>query len=263
MKTVVFITGCASGIGKSLSLSFYNKGYNVVITDINYEKLDWTNQLEKERILVEKLDVRDYSNWEDLINKTLNKFSKIDILINNAGIMNSDYIWNMKVEDIQNEIDTNLKGVVIGSMIASKIMIKQGHGHIINISSLAGIAPIPGISIYTATKFAVRGFSIAIAYELKKFNVFVSVICPDAVKTPLIENVKDKPSSAIVFSGFKILDIKDVEKAVFKAIKTKKLEILIPLHRSIMAKLVNTFPSLGFLFEKPLTYIGLKRIKKI
>jgi len=69
MKTVVFITGCASGIGKSLSLSFYNKGYNVVITDINYEKLNWTNQLEKERILVEKLDVRDYSNWEDLINK--------------------------------------------------------------------------------------------------------------------------------------------------------------------------------------------------
>lgn len=69
MKTVVFITGCASGIGKSLSLSFYNKGYNVVITDINYEKLNWTNQLEKERISVEKLDVRDYSNWEDLINK--------------------------------------------------------------------------------------------------------------------------------------------------------------------------------------------------
>ena len=131
-------------------------------------------------------------------------------------------------------------------------------GHIINISSLAGVAPIPGIALYSASKFAVRGFSIALAYELKRENIYVSVICPDAVNTPMLDLQVPYEEASLTFSG-STLEPLDISKLVIKCLKNKPIEITIPIHRGILAKLGNFFPGLAHILVEPLKKLGRRK----
>jgi 3-oxoacyl-[acyl-carrier protein] reductase len=134
----------------------------------------------------------------------------------------------------------------------------RGRGHIINIASLAGIAPVPGIAYYTASKFAIRGFSLAAAYEYEPFGVAVSVVCPDLVKTPMLDlqlNFQDETD--LVFSGnSRPLQPADVTCAILALMKSKKREISIPASRGLLARLASIWPSLADLLRMNLLKKG-------
>lgn len=239
-KTNFFITGACGGLGKSLIEKLSeNDNYFIIATDINKNY-----NFNKNNVVYYQLDVSNYKQWERLIQQIEKKFP-IDILINLAGIIIPSYIYNYKKEDIDKQIDINCKGIIYACTVVTKYMKERKKGQIINVASLAGVAPIPGISLYSTSKFAVRGFSLAIAQELKPYNIFVSVICPDAIKTPMLDLQKDYEEAAITFSNFRYLTPEEVSDIIIKkAIKKKKMEILIPWYRGLLAKFSNIAPGM-------------------
>jgi 3-oxoacyl-[acyl-carrier protein] reductase len=261
MKKTVFITGSANGIGKHLSDVFYNQGHNVIATDFLIDKLnDQTKDWNPATCLVEKLNVTDIENWQNVVQKAIQKFGKIDILLNVAGVITPGFVEDFDLKDIDYHIDINVKGVMYGTKIVADEMLKTGSGHIINFASLAGVAPIHGIALYSASKYAVRGFSLAIRPELKAKGIDISVICPDLVDTNMLTLQLDYKAAALTFSGNKPLTVNDIEKAIFNnALQKKQVEILVPLSRGLTAKLGNLFPAVGFWLTEALTKKGLRK----
>jgi 3-oxoacyl-[acyl-carrier protein] reductase len=261
-KQVVLITGAAKGIGRHLAQCFSRKNYQVIATDIDIETLKkgWNT----EGVHCEKLDVTKPNEWATLMLKIKNQYGQLDICINNAGVITPGYIKDLDVKTIDYQIDVNTKGVMYGTKYAADLMMPQGFGHIINLASLAGVAPINGISIYSASKFAVRGFSLAIVPELRAYGIQMSVICPDLVDTDMLTLQLDYEAAALTFSGNAHLTVKDIENAVFnRALERKEIEILVPRIRGLTAKIGNFFPNLGFKLTSFLTSKGLENLEKI
>ena len=146
------------------------------------------------------------------------------------------------------QLDVNSKGVIFGTQAAVRVMLEQGHGHIINIASLAGVAPVPGLALYSASKFAVRGYTLAAAFELREKNIKVTAICPDAVQTPMLDQQVNREEAAMTFSGSASpLTVEDIARAVFeRALPKAPLEITLPLLRGLMAKFGSAFPGSSF-----------------
>lgn len=246
---VMILTGCASGIGQHLAGVLAAQGHRLIVTDINEEGLRayaqeraWSDQ----QVLVRRLDVRDATAWPALIELAVSTWGRLDVLMNIAGLLIPGDLDKVGTDMIDRHIDINTKGVMYGSQAAACQMIKQGHGHIINIASLAGLAPLPGWTIYNASKFAVRGFTLALAMELRPKGVYVTVICPDGVQTPLIAPFIDRKEGAFLFSGARILTVHDIEEAVVnKALKKRPIEITIPYWRGLLCKLACVAPNLS------------------
>ncbi len=257
---VIFITGCGSGIGRHLARVFYQEGARVAISDLREETMDYVADWESERYLRQKLDVRLWSDWERAIQATLDKWGRIDVLINNAGVMITNFIDQVRPEEVEQQIDVNLKGVIYGTMQAVWVMKAQPDGGIvINISSLAGVAPLPGLSVYSASKFGVRGFTLAVAEELKHTPVRVYNLAPDAVRTPLIARERGKEAANIVFSG-PLLQVEDVEKAVRRLLRRPGWrELLIPRQRGWLALFACVFPGLATILRPWLERQGRRR----
>jgi 3-oxoacyl-[acyl-carrier protein] reductase len=262
MQTI-FITGCANGIGKHLVEKLQMLDYQVVATDIDFEKLQ-SHQWNPQKVHLEKLDVSNSSEWQLVIEKCVRQFDKIDILINNAGVIVPSFVGELSIKSIDFQVDINLKGVMYGTKYAADVMLKQGSGHIINFASLAGVAPIQGLPVYSATKFGVRAFSLAAHQELKKRGIHVSVICPDLVDTNMLTVQLDHEAANLTFSGNKILTVSEIADAVLKrAIWHKEVEILIPKSRGFLAKIGNFFPLIADFLTNSLTKKGNQNRLKI
>ncbi|MCE9501366.1 MAG: SDR family oxidoreductase, partial [Leptospira sp.] len=244
-----------------------NQGAYVFATDINFKALsDYARKAkwDTDRVRLRKLDIRDNKEWEKTVGLMVKTWGQIDVMFNIAGYMFPGYIHETPAEEISKHMDINAKGVMFGTRAAAKVMVKQKYGHIINIASLAGVAPIPGISLYSASKFAVRGFSLAVAEELSEQGVFVTVVCPDAIRTPMLDLQTNHKEAALVFSGSRILTLDDIEKVIMgKVLPHKPREVLIPLSRGILAKFGNAFPGLSSLIAPALKRKGLRQQKQI
>ena len=142
-------------------------------------------------------------------------------------------------------------------------MIETGHGHIINIASLAGVAPISGIALYSTSKFAVRGFSLALAQELTPHGINVSVICPDAIQTPMLDLQEDYDEAALTFSGPKALTVEHIEDCLFShVIPHAPFEVTLPWHRGVLAKIGSAFPQISMRLSNSLRKQGRKAQQK-
>jgi 3-oxoacyl-[acyl-carrier protein] reductase len=258
MNPTVFLTGCAQGIGRHLSEVFYRKNYNVVATDL--APMPHAEAWNENRCLVERFDVTNAADWERVMELTLTKFGTLDVLVNNAGVIVPGFAETLTVRDIDFQVAVNLSGVLYGSRLAAQVMARQGRGHLINVASLAGVAPIHGLAVYSATKAAVRHFTLAIAYDLRQRGVFASVVCPDLVNTAMLTQQLPHPAAALTFSGNRILTVQDVERAVFeRALGRKELEILVPRSRGLLGKIGNFFPAFGQTLTASLVKKGLRQ----
>jgi 3-oxoacyl-[acyl-carrier protein] reductase len=257
----VFITGCANGIGQHLAEVFYQKGFQVIATDLEVSKMltqfaHWT----PDRVLIEALNVSQIHDWERVFARAVERFGRINILINNAGVVIPGYVAEFDWREIDQQVDVNIKGVMYGSQYAIKHMLAQGGGHLINFASLAGIAPIMGLPIYSATKHAVRAFSLAAYQEVKGQGIQVSVICPDLVQTNMLTLQIDYPAAALSFSSSKVLTVHDIEKAIFeRALLRKQVEIMVPPSRGWLGKIGNLFPTAADFLTASLFRKGAQR----
>lgn len=258
-KTAI-VTGAASGIGRKMTEDLYQKGCNVVACDIQTEKLNEIYAgFDSERLMIYTLDVTQYEHWKKMAHTAQSQFGTINWLFNIAGVIEPGYIYETPVQHIDRQIDINLKGTIYGVRVISEIMMKQKSGHIINISSMAGLAPIPGLNIYSATKFGIRGFSMAAASELEDFGVHVSVVCPDAVQTQMLDYQKDKKEAAMTFSANKYLTTNDLSVAIFKLLAKPRVQVWLPHRRGMLASAGAFFPNMTAKLKRKLIQKGLKK----
>ncbi len=264
-RQVAIITGAASGIGRrfALDLRARRPDMRLVLADVNGEALASTFDT-GEDVVLESFDVRSVDEWQRVAGETVERFGAIDYLMNIAGIDRTAMFIDQPLGNIDAIVDINLKGSLYGMKIVAERMAERGSGHIINIASLAGIAPTPGTAIYSATKFALRGLSLATAVELRPRGVSVSVICPDLVDTALFDQhltVTDHDAIALVFSGSRTLTAEEVSEAIFRAMRDRPLEIDLPLSRGVLSKLSSAEPRLLLLLYGPLKKRGLRRLE--
>ncbi|HOK09398.1 MAG TPA: SDR family oxidoreductase [Candidatus Hydrogenedens sp.] len=249
MLSTFFLTGCASGMGRHMTTVFLRQGHKVIATDINAEQLEQVATEEgwnPSQVRLFRLDVTNYNEWEDVFQKAVKEWGGIDVTINFAGLLLSSWATETPLKEIHSQIDVNLKGTIFGTQISARHMVERGSGHIINISSIAGVVPVPGLSIYSASKHAVRAYSLSVALELKKKGVYVTVICPATVQTPMLDNQLHVEAAELYFSGLRILTVKDIEKAIVKrALPKKPMEIFIPRFKVKLFQIVSLCPSLG------------------
>lgn len=264
VKTAI-ITGAASGIGRHWAgvLSKKIGEYQLMLTDLNGEGLR-AAFTPGEQIFVRALDIRSVGGWQSLIDEALERFGRIDYLFNIAGANRPAFFQDQPLENIDRVIDVNLKGALIGMKLAGAVMLKQRSGHIINVASLAGLSPTPGNALYSAAKGGLRNASIAAAIEWRQQGVAVTVISPDLVDTPVLQERLDsaKEEAALAFAGV-TLTVVDLEKAFWKAMRDKPLEINLPRWRGWLAKLNHANPAIMFWLYESMKRRGMKRLEQI
>lgn len=190
---VAIITGAASGIGKETALIFAREGAKVVVVDVNreagQETVDEIKDMGKEAFFAQ-VDVSNREDVNAMVKETLERYGKIDILINNAGIVRDSTLLKMTEEQWDLAIKINLKGVFNCAQAVARIMVEQGNGgSIINTSSVVGIHGNFGQASYAATKAGVIGFTKTLAKEVGRKGIRVNAVAPGFIDTPMTEKV--------------------------------------------------------------------------
>ena len=191
---VAIITGAGSGIGKETALLFAKEGAIVVVADMNERAGEETvEEIKKngEGFFV-KLDVSNREQARQMVKITLEKYGKIDVLINNAGIVQDAFLSKMTEEQWDKVINVNLKGVFSCTQAVVEVMMTQGKGVIINTSSIVGLNGNVGQVNYAATKAGLIGMTKTLAKELGKKGIRVNAVAPGFIATPMTSNVPEK-----------------------------------------------------------------------
>lgn len=188
-KPLVVITGASSGIGLAAAKLFAKNDYPLLLLARRVEIL---NELKLPKTMCEKVDVRDFDQLQSAIKKAEAVYGPTDLLINNAGIMPLEKIYDQDLQDQYNMVDINVKGVLNGMHAVVANMKKREHGTIINVSSAAGRYTFADHAVYCGTKYAVHAISEQARRELGNFNVRVSIMAPAIVDTHLLDSVKNE-----------------------------------------------------------------------
>lgn len=186
---VAIVTGAGTGIGHAIALALAKEGANVVIGDVKEDSARTTaTEIEamRRKTLAVKCDVRSSSEVENMVQKTLEKFGKINILVNNAGVSTMALVVDMTEEEWDFNLDVNAKGAFLCSRAVARQMIKQGEGgKIINLGSIAGKSGEQYYAHYNASKAAVIAFTASLARELAPYKINVNAVCPGSVQTSM------------------------------------------------------------------------------
>jgi NADP-dependent 3-hydroxy acid dehydrogenase YdfG len=180
---VWLITGSSSGFGRSLVEAVLKKGDRVVATARKPEQLNDLVRQYPERIHAVRLDVMNLQDIGAAIESALDRYDRIDVLVNNAGYPAMGAIEELSDDDIRRQFETNFFGALSMTRAVLPTMREQRSGHILNISSFAGVASLSGLGIYSATKFALEGASEALAQEVKPLGIKVTPIEPGGFRT--------------------------------------------------------------------------------
>ena len=222
MSKTVLITGATSGIGEATAFKFAREGYNLVITGRRAERLGvLAGKLTNEhnvKVLTLYFDIRKRSEVEQAIGSLTGEWRTIDVLVNNTGLAAGlDPIQQGSIDDWEQMIDTNIKGLLYVTRLVAPMMIEKRNGHIINIGSIAGKEVYAKGNVYCATKFAVDALTKAMRIDMLQHGIRVSQVCPGAVETEFSEvRFKgDKQTAANVYKGYTPLTADDIAEAIW------------------------------------------------
>lgn len=220
-KKIAFVSGATSGFGRAIALRLGKLGYRLVITGRRGERLQQLAQQLKEEYAIDVFplcfDIRDKSACEQAIQSLHEDFQKIDLLVNNAGLAaGASSFEESDMADFEQMVDTNIKGLLFITKLIVPGMVERKSGHIINISSIAGIEVYPGGSVYCATKHAVNAITKGLRIDLVKYGIKVSSISPGMAETEfsLVRYHGDAEKAKAVYSGLVPLNAEDIADAV-------------------------------------------------
>lgn len=245
---VVWITGASSGIGEEMAYQFAQKGAILILSARRVDKLNQVknrcrNQYNAQ-VVVYPLDMTDNNAIEQASSYLISKFHSIDILVNNAGFGHTQSFLDYDIKKAESMFQVNVLGLMYLSQLVGKNMKLFKEGHIVNIASVAGKVATPKSAVYSATKFAVIGFTNALRMELAPHNIKVTSINPGPVDTAFFDEFDpsgeylDNVSSVVLSSEY-------VVKKTIKAIEKNKREINLPTALAIGSKFHSLMPSLG------------------
>ncbi|MDP2335373.1 MAG: SDR family NAD(P)-dependent oxidoreductase [Bacteroidota bacterium] len=220
-QEIALITGATAGIGQETALLLAQNNYNLILTGRRKERLELLkSQIESSfgcKVLTLNFDIRIRKDTEMALNSLPEEWKAIDVLINNAGLAAGlAPVNSADVDDWEDMIDTNVKGLLYTTRIVSPWMIERQRGHIISISSIAGKESYPNGSVYCGTKHAVSAISRAMRIELMPFGIKVTTIAPGAVDTEfsLVRFHGDQEKAKQVYKGFTPLSGKDIAETI-------------------------------------------------
>ena len=201
-RKVALITGGSRGIGKAIALELADNGYNIVINyrTVNDELKNLKKDIEDKKVecLLVYGDVSKFEDCETMIKQAIDKFERIDVLVNNAGITKDGLIMRMKKEDFESVIDVNLTGTFNVTRNVIPYMMKQRSGRIINLSSVVGVAGNAGQTNYSASKAGIIGFTKSLAKEVASRNILVNAIAPGFIETDMTSVLSDGVKESIL-----------------------------------------------------------------
>jgi len=256
------VTAGASGIGRALAEELARRGCEVVLADLQIELAEEVAseiRVSGGKAKAVKIDVTDFPAMEQLVQETVKRTGRLDYIFNNAGIVIGGSVNHYGIEDWNQIVDVNLRGVINGIQAAYKIMMAQGFGHIVNTASMAGLMPGPGNVAYTTTKHAVVGLSKSLRAEAAQMGVRVSVLCPGVIRTPILEGGKygkmliDIPTEQLrrIWERFKPMSPNIFAKKVLNSVAKNKAIIIVPSWWKLFWWIDRLSPSLAvFLAEK-------------
>lgn len=228
---IAIITGAASGLGMGFAREIGKAGGTVIAADIDLEGVQKTVDAIGGSAEAHKLDVRDSAAVIALVDSTVEKHGRIDYIFNNAGIAVQGYVEEIPIEDWDAIIDINLKGVAYGTSAAYRHMVKQGHGHIVNTASLAGLTPSPLLVPYSTVKFGVVGMCDSLRIEAQSKGVNVTALCPGFIDTGIYENSRstgfDKAKARESIPGG-IVSLEKGVKTLLDGVVKKKRVVTLP-----------------------------------
>lgn len=232
-KKSIAITGAGSGFGAALAQLYASKGWNVAVTDIDEDRAYRTLQkIENHagKSFSMQLDITKPEQWQQLQDSVLHQWGGLEVLVNNAGVAAAGNVEDTSMEDWAWVLDIDLMGVVRGCHQFAAIMKQQKAGHIVNVSSFAGLAGLPYISAYGVAKAGVVALSEALRAEMHPYRVGVTVVCPAFVKTGLLDtfrsthpDTKSKVTQWMETSG---ISAEQIAEEIAKAVSNNKFLLL-------------------------------------
>ncbi|MGD8984520.1 MAG: SDR family oxidoreductase [Desulfobacteraceae bacterium] len=257
---IAIVTGGASGIGRELCIELGRRGAVVVVADImqdGAQEVASTITTAGGQAVAALLDVSREQDVRKLIDETTREHGRLDYMFNNAGVAVSGDARDMTIEHWRRVFDVNLWGVVYGTNAAYSIMVKQGFGHIVNVSSLSGLIGYPTNIPYGTTKYGVVGLSNSLRVEAADLGVKVSVVCPGFVQTSIWENatlLNASREDVLAQIPFKMMEVSKAAKATLRGVARNRAIIIFPFHARLLWWLNRLHPTI-------LTPIGRKMVK--
>ena len=225
MGKTAIITGASSGIGQAAAKELANKGFSVMLAARREDRLiELKKEIEEAggSAAYKVTDVTSADEMKALAEATIEQFGQIDIMLNNAGLMPLSFLNKLKIDEWDQMVDVNIKGVLYGIAAVLPHMEKRKEGHIINISSVAGHDISAGSAVYSGTKFAVRAITEGLRQELDPaMNIRATIVSPGAVATELADTITDED----ILSGFangpsmEFLQAEDIARAIAYAVE--------------------------------------------
>jgi len=221
MRKTVLITGASAGFGAAFARIFAENGWRLILVARRGERLQEISDklnLGTDDVYQITMDVRDLNNIKEQIDSLPEKFQKIDVLVNNAGLaLGVDPVWEGSIDDWETMIDTNIKGLLYMTRLILPAMVEKKSGHIINIGSVAGSWPYPGGNVYGATKAFTRQFSLNLRADLVDKNIRVSNLEPGIVDTEfsVVRYRGDKEKASQVYKNANALQAEDMAEIVY------------------------------------------------
>lgn len=202
-----------------------------------------------------RTDVRDPESLARLRDAALDAFGGVDAVINCAAVIRPAAVGSLPVEGVREEIETNLLGAVLVAEAFVPVFRARGRGHLVLFASLGGVVPMPGGSVYAATKFGVRGFGLSLGLELRGTGVDVTVVSPDSTDTPMLRTEALARGSPMSFTSTP-LPAETVAAAVERILRRPRLEVLVPPARGLAGRLIAFTPGTLAVLIPPLLRLG-------
>lgn len=224
MKKTVIITGGTTGIGKATAVKFAQNNFNVVVTSRNAAKEKELKEEFKQQgleVYFEVMDVTDEKQVNEVIEKTVAKFGKLDVIVNNSGIsLGNAVLADTVSEELKQMLETNVMGVYYGMKYAIKEMLKTGGGAIVNLASIAGINGLYATAQYNASKHAVVGLTKGAAIDYAQQGIRINAVAPGAIKTDILKNAiasgtYDVSSIEAIHPMNRLGEVEDIANGIF------------------------------------------------
>ncbi len=245
-KPVAMITGGASGIGLALAQLLATRKIHVILADIDQASLEQCQAMfaQDESVEPMRLDVTDADAVQASVSRIAAVYGGLDYLFNNAGVGGTLDVRNATMAHWRRIVDLNLMGVVHGVQAAYPLMVKQQSGHIVNTSSISGLVPWPGQTLYNTTKYAVVGLSHTLRAEAARFGVKVSVICPGPVQSAIWNKPILGSRAATGIIPADAISAAEAAVIVWRGVQANKATIIFPRQSRIAALLYRLHPGL-------------------
>jgi NAD(P)-dependent dehydrogenase (short-subunit alcohol dehydrogenase family) len=241
------VTGAGRGLGREIARLLARRGHDVLVTDVDADAAAETARLLGGTAAGATLDVRDDEACRAVAQQAVDRAGSLAVWVNNAGVIVTGPAWGQDAATRRFMLEVNAFGTINGTLAALGPMRATGRGHVVNVVSLAGLVGVPGETVYSASKHAAIGFSVATLSDLRiagERGVHISCVCPDGIWTPMLHDKLDDPAAALSFSG-RLLHPEEVVRAVDRVLDRPRPVVAVPSWRGAQVRALDALPGLA------------------